>query len=186
MHVLRKLLALTVVAGGLLGLVGVSPASALALPPGDGTVSCAIAGKVRVARPVSQPTVAKIVVAGKIAACSYNGTPIPFVSGATRSIAVSNPAAVCEALADGSASAKTTVTVKVNGIRYASVTVNVELAVSPSSPGSLVAASGTATVNGVALSGNVVAQTDRPVFDLCNGATSLAFVGTASLSWDRP
>jgi hypothetical protein len=150
-------------------------------------VSCAIAGKVRVARPVLRPDVAKIIVAGRIDACSYNGNAIPFeVTGSTRSIAISNPAAVCAALADGSASAKTTIVVKVNGIKYASLTVNVELDVSPSPPGSLVQASGSATVNGIALSGNVVAQTNRPVGDLCNGATAIAFGGTASLSWDRP
>jgi hypothetical protein len=185
--VFRKLLVLTVAAVGLLGLVEVAPAGALTLPPGDGVVSCAIAGKVRVARPVLQPTVAKLIVAGKIAACSYNGNAIPFeVTGFARTVAVSNPAAVCAALADGSASAKTTVTVKVNGIKYASLVVAVELAVSPSPPGSLVEASGSGTVNGVALSGNVIAQTNRPLVDLCNGATAVTFVGTASLSWDRP
>jgi hypothetical protein len=183
----RKLLASTLAAVGLMSVVGVQNASALTLPAGDGIVSCAIAGKVRVARPLSNPTVARIIAAGKISACSYNGNPIPFaVSGSTRSVAVNNPAAVCAALADGSASAKTTVTIKVNGVKYASLTVNVEVSVAPSAPGSLVEASGTSTVNGVLLSGSVVAQTNRPVGDLCNGATSVSFVGTASLSWDRP
>ena len=183
----RKLLTLTVVAVALLGLIQVAPAGALTLPAGDGVVSCAIAGKVRVARPVLRPDVAKVIVAGNIAGCSYNGIAIPFqVTGLARTVAVSNPAAVCAALADGSASAKTTITIKVNGIKYASLTVAVELAVSPSPPGSLVEASGSGTVNGIALSGNVVAQTNRPLVDLCNGATTVTFVGTASLSWDRP
>lgn len=183
---IRKLLGTTVAVAGLLSLVGVPTANAVTLPAGDGQVNCGIGGTVRVVRPIATPSIAKVVVAGKIAGCTYNGNAIPFVTGATRSVVVSNPAAVCAALADGTAYAKTTITVKVNGTLYTTAVVKVEVSVSPSSPGSLVEASGTTTINSVGLTAQVAAQTNRPVGDLCTGASVVNFLGTASLAWDRP
>ncbi len=183
---IRKLAVSVTIAAAAFGMFGASEAGALTLPPGDGAVQCGIGGTARVVRPISNPSIWKIVVAGKIAGCTYNGNPIPLVTGATRSVAINNPTAVCAALADGSATARTTITVKINGVTYTSVAVNVELSVSPSSPGSRVQASGAATVNGIALNAGVDVQTDRPASDLCNGATKLTFLGSASLNWDRP
>lgn len=183
---LRKLLTVSVLSLALAGLIGVPSAGAVTLPPGDGSVSCGIVGTVRVARPLATPDTWKVVVAGKIAGCTYNGTAIPFVYGTTRSVSVGNPAAVCAALADGSASARTSITVKVNGTTYTSAVVTVAVDVSPSPPGSLIEASGFTTVAGIGLSASVAAQTDRPLVDLCNGATKVAFLGTGSLTWDRP
>lgn len=184
---LRKFAVASVVAISLVAGVGPSSAGAITLPAGDGSVQCGIGGTVKVLRPTRTPDVVKVVAVGRIAGCTYNGNAIPFaVSGATRTIAVSSPAAVCAALADGVASAKTSIVVKVNGTRYASVAIKVAVDVVPSPPGSLVTIDGTATVNGIALTGNVTAQSDRPLVDLCNGATSVSFLGTASLGWDRP
>lgn len=184
---MRKLALASVVTLSLVAGAGVSPAGAITLPAGDGSVQCGIGGTVKVLRPTRTPDIVKVVAVGQIAGCTYNGNAIPFaVSGATRTVAVSSPAAVCAALADGTASARTSVTIKVNGSRYASVAINVAVDVVPSAPGSLVTVDGTATVNGIALTGNVTAQTARPLADLCNGATSVSFLGTASLDWDRP
>ncbi len=183
---LRKLLGTGAVAIAVTTLIGVPSANAVTLPPGDGAVSCGITGTVRVVRPVTNPSIAKVVAAGKIAGCTYNGTAIPFVTGVTRTVAVSNPAAVCAALADGTAAARTTITVKVNGSVYGSAAVNVAVDVSPSSPGSLIEASGTTTVQGIGITGAITAQTNRPAHDLCTGASVVTFLGTASLAWDRP
>lgn len=183
----RKLLVSSAVALAALALAGVPNAGALTLPPGDGAVSCGIAGTVRVARPLATPDTWKVVVSGTIGGCTYNGLPIPFsVTGTSRTVSVGNPTAVCAALADGSAAARTTVTVKVNGTLYASATVNVDLDVSPSAPGSLVTVGGAGTIKGVAVDAGVTAQTDRPLADLCHGATKVSYLGTAHASWDRP
>jgi hypothetical protein len=142
---------------------------------------------VRVARPLATPDSWKIVTRGSISGCTYNGVSIPFsVSGASRTVAIDHPAAVCAALADGSATARTAVTIKVNGVAYARATVGVDLTVAPSAPGSLVTIGGTGTYNGVTVTAGVSAQTDRPLADLCAGATRIGYVGTARLGWQRP
>lgn len=183
----RKLLVSSAVALATLALSGVPNAGAVTLPAGDGTVSCGIAGTVKVARPLATPDSWKVVVSGKIGGCTYNGLPIPFsVTGATRTVAVNNPTAVCAALADGTVSARTAVTIKVNSTLYASATVNVNLDVAPSAPGSLVSVGGSGTIKGIGVDAGVTAQTDRPLVDLCHGATKVLYLGTAHLSWDRP
>ena len=183
---IRKLLATTVITGALFGLVGMSSANAVTIPPGDGQVSCGVAGKVRVVRPVLQPTVAKVIVSATISGCTYNGIAVPFVAGTSRSVILSNPAAVCAALESGSAAARTSFTIEAGGTTYATVAVNAAVSVTPSPPGSLIDATGSTTINGVAINAHVAAQTDRPLHDLCTGATQVLFLGTGSLAWDRP
>ncbi len=177
------------IAAALLAVVGfgASPASAVTLPSGDGVVECGVAGAVRVMRPLATPDTWKISARATIGGCTYNGTPIPFaVSGTVSTLVKASPAAVCAALADGAASATTRLIVKVNGTSYVNASIPVSIDVSPSAPGSLVSVGGSGMINGVTLAASVTAQTDRPVSDLCNGAAKVAFLGTASLSWDRP
>ena len=184
----RKLLAASVVTASVFGMIGASSAGAVTLPTGNGAVSCGTSGTIKVVRSTTNLNVARLVVAGTVSGCFYNGQALPFVGGATRSIVVGTPARVCAMLADGTTTAgRTAVTVKVLGIVLSSAAAKVTVTIAPSGSGSSVDSTGSVTLrNGTTITAAVGLQTDRPLADLCNGATAVLYQGTASLAWSRP
>jgi hypothetical protein len=184
---LRRISVVLVVALASFGIGGSTPAGALTLPPGNGEIACDVAGSVKIVRSVLRPDVARLRIAGRVSNCTYNGTPIPFAGGVSRTVAVSDPATICAVLTNGGTLARSVTRVVAFGSVVGSVSlwVTVSPAV-PSGSGSAIDIDGTATVNGITIEVHASVQTDRPVTDLCNGtATYVLYTGGVTASWTR-
>jgi hypothetical protein len=181
---LRKLGVLTIAAMSTLGLIGTGTAhAAVRLPAGDGAASCALSGTVKVAK---AGTTGRVQVSGSLSGCTYNGVSIPFVAGTSRSIAPRNAARTCAAIAAGGTVMKTVTKLAYVHNTLLNVTLNLAFSpVTPSGAGSALSLDGTVTAAGASVTVHAALQSDRPLGDLCNGARSLGFSGTASATWTR-
>jgi hypothetical protein len=183
---LRKIAAALTISVASFGLLGTGSAGALSLPPGNGSIACSVAGTVKVARSVVHPTVSHLTISGAVSNCTYNGVAIPFAGGATRTVAVGDPAKWCAVLSQGGTIARSVTRVVAFGhvVGVVSATGTLSPAV-PSGSGSAISIDGSFVAKTVTVNGHVSVQTDRPVADLCAGATSLSFTGTVSADWTR-
>lgn len=178
-------MAASVVCIATLGLYGTESASALRLPPGNGAIACDVNGGVTVARSIRVGT-ARVKISGAVSNCTYNGTPIPFAGGTSRTVVVGNPTQICNALNQGGTIGKSVTKVVAFGHVVGTLNLSVTLSpAAPSGPGSAIELDGSFVANKITVQGHASVQTDRPVADLCNGAKSLTYTGSVQASWTR-
>lgn len=184
---LRRLAVLVCVTTASFGALGSGSAGAtITLPPGNGSAVCAVSGNVKVVRSLLNPTVSRLRITGSLSGCSFNGNPIPWTGGTTRTVAVGDPTKWCTALTQGGTIARSVTKVVVLGTVVLQVSVNLTLSpATPSGPGSALELDGTISTSAVTVRVHALVQTDRPVADLCSGATGFGFAGSVSGSWTR-
>jgi hypothetical protein len=67
----------------------------------NGSIAGSVQGSVKVARSMANPTVSQLRISGAVSNCTYNGIAVPFAGGASRTVAVGNPAKWCDVLNQG-------------------------------------------------------------------------------------
>lgn len=183
---LRKLATVLTIGVASFGLFGTTPAGALKLPTGNGSIACSVQGSVNVARSMGSPTVSQLRISGAVSNCTYNGVAVPFAGGATRTVAIGNPAKWCSVLNQGGTITRSVTRVVAFGhvIGVVSGTGTLSPA-TPSGSGSALSIDGSIAGRNITVAVHLSIQTDRPVADLCAGAKSLQYSGTASATWTR-
>jgi hypothetical protein len=182
---LGKLAVVLSISIGCLGFAAGSASATAVVPPKAGSISCAVNGSVTVGYPTLQPTIANVVVFGKISNCTYNGIKVPFVGGGTYTIAHVDRTKVCSVLTNGGSFGKDITKVTAFGTTVTLATIKVTLSPAvPSGSGSAINLDGSLTTLSLTVSVHASIVSDQPVGALCGGATNtLNYSGNLSLSW---
>jgi hypothetical protein len=182
---LGKLAVVVSISIGCLGFAGGSASATTVAPPKPGSISCAVNGSIKVVYPILQPTIANVVISGNVSNCTYNGIPVAFIGGATRTVDRVDRTKVCSVLTNGGSFGKDITRLTAAGTTVTVATIKVTLSPAvPSGSGSEIDLDGSLTTVSLTVSVHASIVTDQPVSALCGGTTNtLNYTGHISLSW---